>query len=522
MNSWRAIGVPGLLILASTCFVLMFFYTVLQRISYPLDIELIEGSLVNHTLRLMQGEPLYIKPSFEFTPNLYTPLYYYVSAAVSFVIGVGFLSLRLVSLLATMATVILIVLFVYRESKSSVAAYTAAGLYLATYAASGGWMDLARVDSFYVALLLIAVYWMRYSTDSKGLMISAIFFVLAFYAKQSALIAAAPLAAYSILFPLDNKSRFLWLFLFATLLLFSLGIADWLTERWFTYYTFVMPFGHPNNSQNTAEFWRHDLIIVMPMATMCAVLLIMSQLVNKKIKDAVFFFTFLFAMALTSYLTRINKGGYYNNLMPVYAALVIVFGIVLGNVIRDVHASRVALTAALLASLFQFWLLGYDPDSYIPKQEDWVESDRLIKDFRAINGNVYAMNFGFLGYISNKKNFSHNTAFDDIKLSRYQDWVGVDLHAAMDRRMTDLVEGIVKNNIQAVVLMGDKTRTPEARLGGDDAFILKRHYVGTSYDASWSQSTFWVRSWRTRTMFSRPDVLLYVKNPERKAQGVGN
>ena len=47
----------------------------LARLSYPLDLEWMEGGVLTHALRLSRGQPLYAEPSVDFVSFLYTPLY---------------------------------------------------------------------------------------------------------------------------------------------------------------------------------------------------------------------------------------------------------------------------------------------------------------------------------------------------------------------------------------------------------------------------------------------------------------
>src|SRR3954471_7930841 len=86
-----------------SAFVLMYLYIALGRLSYPFDLEWMEGSMVHHVARVLAGQPIYAPPTLEFTAFLYPPLYYYVSAAVARVTGLGFTPLRLVSLASSVA-----------------------------------------------------------------------------------------------------------------------------------------------------------------------------------------------------------------------------------------------------------------------------------------------------------------------------------------------------------------------------------------------------------------------------------
>ena len=45
------------------------------RVGYPLDLEWMEGGMLCHALRIMEGKALYAEPSVEFISFLYTPLY---------------------------------------------------------------------------------------------------------------------------------------------------------------------------------------------------------------------------------------------------------------------------------------------------------------------------------------------------------------------------------------------------------------------------------------------------------------
>jgi 4-amino-4-deoxy-L-arabinose transferase-like glycosyltransferase len=59
--------------------------------------------MVDHVLRVLSGQKLYVQPSLEFVPFIYPPLFVYLSAMVSMVTGVGFEPLRLVSFVSSLA-----------------------------------------------------------------------------------------------------------------------------------------------------------------------------------------------------------------------------------------------------------------------------------------------------------------------------------------------------------------------------------------------------------------------------------
>ncbi|PYR92834.1 MAG: hypothetical protein DMF84_11235, partial [Acidobacteria bacterium] len=95
---------------AAAIFVVAYLLVALQRLAYPFDLEWMEGSMVHHVSRVLDTKPLYAPPTLDYTPFLYPPLYYYVSAAAARVTGLGFLPLRLVSF----GSSLVIFWFIYR------------------------------------------------------------------------------------------------------------------------------------------------------------------------------------------------------------------------------------------------------------------------------------------------------------------------------------------------------------------------------------------------------------------------
>src|SRR5262245_60511937 len=67
------------------------------RLTYPHELEWMEGAMVDHAERVRAGLDLYVPPTAQHVQFLYTPLLFYLGALVAAVIGPGFLALRLVS-----------------------------------------------------------------------------------------------------------------------------------------------------------------------------------------------------------------------------------------------------------------------------------------------------------------------------------------------------------------------------------------------------------------------------------------
>ena len=134
-------------VVASVGFAALYLGSSLQRLTYPFELEWMEGGSLEHLMRVLRGDPLYVRPSIEFVPFPYPPFYYYLGAIVSKLTGPGLLPLRIISLAASLGTAWIVHRFVRRETGRVVFGAIAAGIFLATWRASGLYFDVARLDS---------------------------------------------------------------------------------------------------------------------------------------------------------------------------------------------------------------------------------------------------------------------------------------------------------------------------------------------------------------------------------------
>src|SRR5262249_26239759 len=152
------------------------------------------------------------------------------------IVGIGFVPLRLVSFVASLTAMAALAWIVARETGNRVAGLLAAGLFAATYRISGAWMDTGRVDSLFVALTLIALAYGRWAQTVKAGLALGVLAFLAFFTKQSALIALAPaLVAVAIFRPRAGLPAIATL---AALVAGSTLILQASTHDWYGYYIY--------------------------------------------------------------------------------------------------------------------------------------------------------------------------------------------------------------------------------------------------------------------------------------------
>jgi hypothetical protein len=234
----RAFGVVlALLALAATALYLKFG---VAHLRYPGELDYIEGVMADHVTRLVEGKPLYVAPALDFITLAYMPGYTFVASLFARVFGVSFLATRLVSFLSSLVIGSLVAFIVRRETRSTMFAIGAVGIYYMGYGlAGGGHYDVTRPDSLMLATSLLAFTILRFTTKPAGAVISALLLVCAFFTKQHAVWFG--LAACVHVF-LNDRSRLVafvapWLVGCAggyALLSATLG-------PWFSFYTWDLP-----------------------------------------------------------------------------------------------------------------------------------------------------------------------------------------------------------------------------------------------------------------------------------------
>jgi hypothetical protein len=195
-TSWALGPVVALAIVAAN----VVFWATFQRAFHPFELEWMEGGALQHLNRVIEGLPLYPAPSIDFVPYPYPPFYYYLALPFTKLTGASLLTLRLVSQLATLASCLAIFAIVRHESRRWDLGVVCAGLFVATYRVSGAYMDVGRIDSVFVALVLAGIYFLRTRDDVLGLVVAGGFAFLATLTKQTGLAIFGPLMLWCLFF----------------------------------------------------------------------------------------------------------------------------------------------------------------------------------------------------------------------------------------------------------------------------------------------------------------------------------
>lgn len=476
MNPFRIIAT-----ILPAAYILLYVALAALRISYPFELEWQEGSMVDHVQRVLAGQPLYVAPSVEWVPAIYPPLYYYASAGMSLITGVGFPPLRLISLLASLGCMAVLFGFVKRETKSAWAGLVAAGLYAAVYRISGAWFDLARVDSLYLFLMLAAMWLTRFRANRFGYVFAALFMALSALTKQTALVPAVLLVIYGIW---RRKENGLWLSIpLVAFIVAPYAMLHIATGGWFSFYVFAVPAGHNLIGQAVAEFWLHDILRALPVAALSAVIFFSAAVWNQ-FADRVFYSLWAVGLVIAAWLPRIKDGNYANDLLPVYALLALLFGLAVAKMAEAGKELQAMLPAnapnrarfliwsqALFygAIVLQFASLYYRPQEQVPTYADLAAGESLLTTVRQYDGEVWVGHHGYIGSLAGKRMYASALPIYDVLRAKNESAKDMLLDSIESAFKNRRFSAIITDNDRFVMLNDFREYERKANLFSDPA-----------------------------------------------------
>jgi len=190
---WTAVALPAVFQLG------MLIAAIAARIGYPYDLEWMEGGMLHHALRIRSGEGIYVPPSIDFIPYLYTPLYPALLAMLGGVFGITYQLGRAISVLSLIGIAVVSAFQIgnWRHKHPDLGAVSvgivlALGLFAAAYPATDGWYDLVRADTLFLFMITSAIAalpgWARAGAGLDGHARAAaggVLLALAFFCKQT-------------------------------------------------------------------------------------------------------------------------------------------------------------------------------------------------------------------------------------------------------------------------------------------------------------------------------------------------
>ena len=405
----------GLCIALSVIFVLLFIGVALHRLRYPFEVDRMESGMLTSVWRLRHGAALYCPPGLDWAPFLYAPLFFYVAAAATKLVGIGYAALRLVSLAATLGSFALIFALTHTETKRWETALFATGLFAALYPFVQAWYDVGRVDSLALFFFLAALL----ATRRGYPLLAAGLWLLAFLTKQTFL----PLG-FAIFFVDWQRPRRMLTGMTAYALLLALTIA-WLqhtTHGWFSYFVFGTA-GVIHWSFHTAVMFPFtDLLGPLPIA--CALILAAALWtgVRWRERDGSYFAVVTVVLIAAIWYVRAHVGANLNAVIPLYAWIAVLAGVALERLLARLPVSPEVATA-LPSILWLLALAQLASHLYRPAEirtGNLQARTAFLSALRATPGDVWVVDHPYDAILAGKPLHADMDALDAVLGRRYQ------------------------------------------------------------------------------------------------------
>lgn len=429
----------GLTLLCSGLFVPLFIFVAWRRLHYPFEVDRMESGMLTTVWRLRHGYALYSAPSLEWAPFLYAPLFFYVSAWVSHLVGVQYAALRLVSIAATLGSFGLIFALVFTETRRrSAPALFAVGVFASLYPFVLAWYDVGRVDQLALFLFLAAVL----ATRKTHPLAAAVLWWLAFLTKQTFL----PLGLAVFLIEWQRPRRMLTGMLAYGAL--AGGSFIWLqkvTHGWFSYYAFGTT-GVIRWSFHTAVMFPFaDLLAPLPVAMGLILMAALATGLRWRDRDGSYLAIVTVLLLGAIGFVRAHVGANLNAIIPLYAWMAVLAGIALDRLLARTVEISAALPVAARIGPSLLWLLALvqlASHLYRPAEihtGNLAARQQFIQALRNTPGDVWVVDHSYDAILAGKPLHADMDALDAVLGRHYQPALDQFQQIMTEKRLTAVV-----------------------------------------------------------------------------------
>ena len=426
----------GLYLLALCLFVMF------SRLTYPYELEWMEGAMFQVVMRVVDGLPIYTTPSMEYAPPLYAPLYFYVAAFATKMMGEGLPALRLVSLLASLGAVAWVGYAVWLLTRSRLSVLLGVCCWAALFSMSGSYYDAARVDSLWTFFLIGAVVLLiSYSLNRKKIFLCCmfLFLLMAVFTKQTTL-SLLPFFFLALWLFSSFRIAFFSGFMLTVLVCAVLGWLQWQTQGLFFFYTMEMARAHKFIQGIPNNFLLGDMLTGVPIYLgLCGYFVSIGEKNLRRRCAWLSLFSGFFVMTL---LSRWYSGGWINVLIPFHQFIVVLSVVGFGLLVKkrsgkqgDTWLGNVVLglvSVLLTLNMARGWIR---PNYFLPTEADRACGDSVVAVLKQAQGDLVCVSkHTYLAFLAGKKSCAHEA------------W-GIDVMNGSSREFANQLENDVKQQL---------------------------------------------------------------------------
>ncbi len=354
-----------------------------QYITYPYQLDYVEGYLLDFANKIAHGETIYNNISnYPFIPGLYPPIYMLICAPFVKIFGLSFMIGRTISVVSALMTAFLIYKIVALKAEKRISFVAALLFFSSPYVFH--MTTLFRVDALGLLFCLIGVWFILRYENTKAIFLSIPFFLLAVFTKQSFLVAPAVSLIY--LFFKNKRLAIKIAVIFAISVLIIFLIINYITNGQF--YIHMVPYQglspilhliiqrYGNFIQDHAIIFGLSLILV----------------IHTTIKRQWWIFSLYFLLAALAALTVGRIGGNINYFLELIAVCCIVSAFVLKSV--QFHIRKGTLLGAFVLCLFLMQLALFSHGPFEPLADKLKADQKVSSMIEATQGDILTEDAG--------------------------------------------------------------------------------------------------------------------------------
>lgn len=397
------------------------------RASFPLDLEWMEGGTLIHAQRIARGQPIYVPPTVDFIPFLYTPLYPALLALLSKIAPLGYLLGRIVSLLAFAGALGLTVFAAAREgfarrgparAAATMVGLAGAGAVAGSFELTGAFYDLVRADSLLLFLEALTLVLAMVGTSLRSAALAGLVMGLAFFTKQTAPVVGIGIGLGLLV---AHWRRGLVYGVVAGLVM-GLGLL-YLTKSsdgWFWTYVYKLhqshPFRYDTLTLTPKVLWRHEHATLMVLLLSTGGLALAGKL---RRTDAIVWGAALAGIS-AGVIGFATMWAWQNAYIPAvyfsaFAAAVLTARLVVYALVnRKPRTAAVAAICVLSLAYQDFQLRKPQARTWVPQPSDHQAAVRFLETIRSLPGEGFIPFHPYYGVLAGKRPFVHRMGVMDV------------------------------------------------------------------------------------------------------------
>ena len=373
------------------------------RMTYPMDIEWMEGGALYHAHRFTHGLDVYGAPAQGFLPYPYPPIHFVTLGLLGSVFGLDYGTGRALSIACFTLACAVTAREVWAASigarpraaglerrpveYAAAMALAAVAAVAASFPVVGGWYDLIRNDTMAIALVTLGAGLVSDARPScRRILAAAVVLTAAVFTKQSAAF-YIPWIGLFLAIRSWQKGALLAAATGLTALA-ALGVCLWATEGRFWMWIVTVMSKHPLDRLRFIE-GTEILLGFAPFLLPLPFAALGLALTRRLSARAVLWLGMLATAIPTSLLTFAKWAAFVNHLIPVLVfaapATLIVWADVVASVRGRPHAAATLRAAGLVAAAGFLALRRYDPEPHRITAEDRrgaAELNTLVAELR--------------------------------------------------------------------------------------------------------------------------------------------